>query len=78
MATHTIRAVPSKGMMNMSTLATDRVSADRRIQGRALPARQRVRSMSWPTTRLAATMRMVEKSWRVVRKVRSSFSTSVK
>ena len=78
MATHTYFAVPSKGTMNISTLATDRVRAESKIQGRALPARVLVRSMSWPTTRLAATMNTVDTSCSVVRKARSSLSTSVK
>ena len=64
--------------MNISTLATDNVSAESSIHGRALPASARVRSISWPTTRFAATISSVESSCSVVRKERSSFSTSVK
>ena len=78
MAIQTIRATPVKGTMNMSTEATDIVRALSNTQGLALPARQRVRSMSCPTIRLAATMSMVENSWSAVRKLRSSFRTSVK
>ena len=78
MAIQTILAMPSKGTMNISTLATDSVSAESRIQGRALPARALVRSISWPTMRLDATISTVEISCRVVRKPRSSFRTSVK
>ena len=78
-AIHTIRAAwLSNGTMNMRTLATDRVRADSRIQGRAFPAGVLVRSMSCPTMRLAATMRMVESSWRAVRNPRSSFNTLVR
>ena len=64
--------------MNMSTLDTLRVRADRSTQGRALPARAFVRSISWPTMRLAATMSRVDTSWRADRKPVSSRSTSVK
>ena len=79
MAIHTIFAVGLwKGTMNMSTLAALSVSADSSTQGRALPARAFVRSISWPTTRLAATIRMVENSCNPVRKLKSSLSTSVK
>ena len=79
MAIQTIRAVRSaNGTMNINTLATESVSAESRIQGRALPARVRVRSISWPTTRLAATIKIVERSCRVVKKPRSSFSTLVR
>ena len=79
MAIHTIFAAAFwNGTMNISTLAMLRVRAESNTQGRALPARARVRSMSWPTTRFAATIKMVENSWRAVRKPRSSLSTSVK
>ena len=78
MAIQTILAVPSKGTMNMSTLATDSVRADSSTQGLALPAMQRVRSMSWPTIRLAATMRRVDTTWSTERKASSRASTSVK
>ena len=47
--------------MNISTLATDNVSAESSIHGRALPASARVRSISWPTTRFAATISSVDR-----------------
>ena len=78
MATHTIFAVPSKGTINISTLDTLRVRADSSTQGRALPARAFVRSMSWPTMRLAATMSRVDTNCSADRKAVSSRSTSVK
>ena len=78
MAIHTIFAAPSKGTMNISTLDTLRVRADSRTQGRALPARARVRSISWPTMRLAATISRVDTSWRTDRNPVSSRSTSVR
>lgn len=63
MAIHTILATgSSNGTTNMSTQAMERVSADSKIQGRALPTSVWVRSMSCPTTKLAMTMRMVERS----------------
>ena len=76
MAIQTYRAVPSKGTTNISTLATDNVSADSRIQGRAFPARERVRSMSCPTMRLAATISAVETSCSTDRKPAFRPSTS--
>ena len=72
MAIHTILATPSNGTKNMKTVETEKVRADSKTQGRALPARQCVRSMSWPTTRLAMTIKIVEKSCRAVKNDRSS------
>ena len=62
MAIHTIFITPSKGTINISTDATDRVSADNRIHGLALPASTLVLSISCPTTRLAITIRIVDAS----------------
>jgi len=78
MATQTSFAAPSKGTMNIRTLAADRVSAESRIQGLAFPAKVFVRSINCPTIRFAATIRMVENNCRVVRNVRSRRRTSVK
>ena len=70
--------MPSNGTKNMRTVDTASVRAESRIHGRALPARQCVRSMSWPTMRLAITIRTVETSCSAVRNERSRRRTSVK
>ena len=64
--------------MNMSTLAEEKVNTESSSHGLALPAVARVRSISCPTKRFAATMSTVDTSCNRLRNRRSSRSTSVK